>query len=186
MLPHSIGASTRPSEVGHQLGGGEIILFNRAVAVLEPTVYRVAPAISARLLGAAIVVLGILVLIVTLVVVLVSAPLTILWAVALVGVLGIGLGALYLTRWMYVVRLTDAGYQVRFVRGAGVMQGRWPDVEDAVSANVSGATCLVLRLRDGRSTVIPVAALAGNRDDFANDVRQRLARGHGLRPLTAP
>ena len=159
-------------------------MFNRAVAVVEPSVYRLAPAISARLLGAAVVVLGILVLVVTLVVVLASAPLAVLWTLALVGLVGIGSAAIYLTKVVYVVRLTDAGYQVRFVRGAGVMQGRWPDVEDAVSANVSGATCLVLRLRDGGSTVIPVAALAADRDDFANDVRQRLARGHGLRPLT--
>ena len=159
-------------------------MFNRPVAALQPSVYRLAPAISARLLGAALIVLGILVLIVTFIVVLASAPLTILWVVALVGLVVIGGAALYLTRWSYVVRLTDAGYRVRFVRGAGVMQGRWADVEDAVSAKVSGATCLVLRLRDGGSTVIPVAALAGDRDAFANDVRQRLARGQGLRPLT--
>jgi len=36
---------------------------------------------------------------------------------------------------------------------------------------------VVLRLRDGRTTTIPVEALAADREAFARDVRLRLARG---------
>ena len=55
-----------------------------------------------------------------------------------------------------MVRLDDEGYQVRFVRGAGVKQARWKDVEDVVATTVADERCVVLRLRDGRTTTIPV------------------------------
>ena len=55
---------------------------------------------------------------------------------------------------------------MRFVRGAGVKQARWGDVDDAVTADVAGAPCVVLRLKDGRTTSIPVEVLAVERDAF--------------------
>ena len=42
---------------------------------------------------------------------------------------------------------------------------------------------MVLRLRDGRTTTIPVDVLAGSSDAFVKDLQQHLNRGHGYRRL---
>lgn len=145
--------------------------------------YRLAPAISARLIGAAVVLLAVVTLFTTLLVWALGWPISVLWIVTGLGVAGVVVAGWYLTHTS-VVRLSDVGYRVRFLRGSGLTQGRWVDVEDAVSATVGGAVCLVLRMRDGRSTAIPVAALATHRDEFAQAVREHLAQGHGLRPAS--
>ena len=56
----------------------------------------------------------------------------------------------------------------------GVAARPWSDVERAVAADPRGVPCLVLRLKDGATTTIPVEALDGDRDAFAHDVRERL------------
>ncbi len=43
--------------------------------------------------------------------------------------------------------------------------------------------CLELRLRDGRTTTIPVGVLAVDKEEFVRELQGRLQRGHGLRPL---
>jgi len=100
-----------------------------------------------------------------------------------VALLAVLVGGFLLTRRSFVVRLSEEGFRVRFVRGAGVKQGRWLDVVDAVTAEVAGSPCVVLRRRDGRSTTIPVEMLAGDRDAFVRDVQEHLQHGHGLRRL---
>jgi hypothetical protein len=134
-------------------------------------------------LGAALVAVGLLVFVTTILAIVFALPTLTVVVVGLVGALVVGAGWLYLST-IAVVELNDDGYRVRLLRGSGVTQARWSDVEDVVSAHVSGAVCLALRLRDGRSTVIPVAALAGDRDTFAQQVRDHLTRGQGLRPLS--
>ena len=153
-------------------------MFNRPVT----SDYRLAPAISARLIGASVVVLALVTLLTTVLVWALGWPSAVLWIVTGLGVSGVLGAAWYLTHTS-VVRLSNVGYQVRFLRGSGLAQGRWVDVEDAVSATVGGAVCLVLRNRDGRSTAIPVAALAVDRDEFAQAVRNHLAQAQGSRPL---
>lgn len=69
------------------------------------------------------------------------------------------------------------------VRGAGATEASWPDVQDAVEAVPRGIACLLLRSRDGRTTTIPVEALATDRELFIHDVQEHLQRGHGLRRL---
>jgi hypothetical protein len=76
-----------------------------------------------------------------------------------------------------VAHLDATGYRVSMVRGAGVKEGRWIDVEDAITADVRGFPCVVIRLRDGGTTTIPVQAVAGDPDEFARDVRDRLRVG---------
>ena len=110
--------------------------------------YRLSPLLAARLLGVSLVLWGLLVFLATAVVVLFSAPVAILTVAVVLCVVGVFTTGWYLTRRTYVVRLTDDGYRVRFVRGAGVTQARWVDVEDAVTAVVADARCIVLRLRD--------------------------------------
>ena len=65
-----------------------------------------------------------------------------------------------------MVHLDDTGYRVRLVRGAGVNEARWKEVEDAVTATPRGVPCVILRLTDGRTTTIPVEALAADREEF--------------------
>jgi hypothetical protein len=145
--------------------------------------YRLSPQLAARLLGASLVLWGLLVLLVTVVVVLFQAPVVLVSLIGVLCLLGIGTTGFLLTRSAYVVRLGPDGYRVRFVRGAGVKQARWLDVEDVVTTTVAGARCVVLRLRDGRSTTIPVDVLAGDREDFVRTLQQLLDGGHGLRRL---
>ena len=136
--------------------------------------YRLSPLLAARLLGVSLVLWGLLVFLATAVVVLFSAPVAILTVAVVLCVVGVFTTGWFLTRRTYVVRLTDEGYRVRFVRGAGVTHARWVDVEDAVTAVVADARCVVLRLRDGRSTTVPVDVLAGSADDFVWAVRDHL------------
>ena len=83
----------------------------------------------------------------------------------------------------WVARLTPEGYRIQWVRGVGSASGRWKDVEDAVTTTVAGAPVVVLRLRDGRTTTIPVEMLATDREAFVRDVQDHLQRGHGLRKI---
>jgi hypothetical protein len=64
-----------------------------------------------------------------------------------------------------------------------VTQARWSAVEDAVTTYRHDVACVQLRLRDGRTTTIPVGVLAVDRDQFVRELQGRLQRGHGLRPL---
>ena len=145
--------------------------------------YRLSTALAARLLGLGLVVLGLVVFATTALVVLLDLSVLVVLVVAAVGVGDLVAAAVVLRRRAYVVRLGEHGYRVRLVRGAGVTSARWKDVEDVVAASPRGIDCVVLRLRDGRSTTIPVAALAVDRDEFVRDLQAHLQRGHGLRPL---
>jgi hypothetical protein len=49
-----------------------------------------------------------------------------------------------------------------------------------VAASPRGIDCLVIRLRDGGTTTIPVTALAADRSVFATEVRAYLRRSEGL------
>jgi hypothetical protein len=57
-------------------------------------------------------------------------------------------------------------------RIAGVMQARWVDVEDVVTGFASGQPVVVIRLRDGRTTTIPVNLLAGSSEVFARGIAE--------------
>jgi hypothetical protein len=100
-----------------------------------------------------------------------------------VGVVAFLGGGFFLTRRATVVRLDDAGYRVRLVRGAGVKQARWTDVEDVVATTVGGERCVVLRLRNGGTTTIPVRLLGASPDAFVKDLQGHLNRGHGYRRI---
>ncbi len=148
-----------------------------------PSDYRLSPLLAARLLGVGLLLIGLLVCLTTLLVGLLGLPIVVLTAVVVLALVGVLTAGVALTRRAYVVRLADEGYRVRFVRGAGVKQARWKDVDDAVTADVAGSPCVVLRLRDGRTTTIPVDVLAVDREAFVRDVQKRLQDGQGLRPL---
>lgn len=138
------------------------------------TDYRLAPAVMARFVGTYLVIFAVVVLAATTVV---SAAdwnadlLVVLLAVGLLGLIGLGW---WLRSRLVVVRLTAAGYRVNLVRGAGVREARWSEVQDAVAAAPRDIPCVVLRLKSGATTTIPVQVLAADKDDFARDVHDHL------------
>ena len=148
-----------------------------------PTEYRVNPAVAARLLGALLVCEALLLLGATALVAALDLHTAVLLVPVVVGLALVVTAAVLHQRRGWVVRLTDEGYRVQWVRGAGVAAARWKDVEDAVTATVAGAPVVVLRLRDGRTTTIPVQVLAIDREAFVRDLQRHLQRGHGMRRL---
>jgi len=137
--------------------------------------YRLAPAVAARLLGVTVICFGLLIFVVTAIVVLFAAPVVLLGVAAVVAVAGIFVIGSLITKRGSVLRLTDDGYQVRFVRGAGVKQARWDDVEELVTDTVAGAPCLIFRLRGGEATVLPVQVIAGDREELVREVGRHLS-----------
>jgi hypothetical protein len=134
-----------------------------------------------RLLRGGLVVGGLVLLLAILAVALLDAP---AWLLLVAAALLLAVpAAVVVLRRAEVVRLDETGYRVRLVRGAGVRQAVWRDVEDAVAGTVAGSRCVTLRLRDGRATVVPVELLAAPEDVFVLDLQRRLNRGHGYRPL---
>jgi hypothetical protein len=146
------------------------------------TTYRLAAPLAARVVGGALVVVAVLVLLATLLVAVLAWSPWVLLAVGLVALLAV-LGTALAVRRRPLLSITDDGYRVRWVRGAGVHAAAWSDVADAVTAAPGGVDCVVLRLRDGRTTSIPVAAVAADRNALVTEVRERLRRGEGLRPF---
>ncbi|WP_418060757.1 hypothetical protein [Pimelobacter simplex] len=140
------------------------------------TDYRLAPPVMARFVGAYLILLAVLLLVVTGLVATLDLNADLLVAVLGVGLLGLIALGWWLRSGLVVVRLTDAGYRVRAIRAAGATEARWSEVEDAVAASPSGIECVVLRLRDGRSTTIPVQLVAADKDEFARVVRTHLER----------
>lgn len=144
--------------------------------------YRFSGPFAVRLLGLGLVLVAVALLMLVALVAVFSLP---------VGVLGAGVAVATITslavaflagRRPVVVSFDDVGYRIRHVRGAGVRQAAWTQVEDAAAAMVAGERCVVLRLRDGRTSTVPVGVLAGHPDDFVRDLQQHLNRGHGYRP----
>jgi hypothetical protein len=144
--------------------------------------YRLAPALGARLLGLALVVVAALLLALTLLAAVLAWPATTVLVPGLVAVLVV-VAAGVAVRRVPVLALDDTGYRVRWVRGAGVRRAAWRDVADAVTASPSGIDCVVLRLRAGGTTSIPVTAVAADRDALVTEIRRHLSEGEGLRPL---
>ena len=144
--------------------------------------YRLAPALSARLLGVCLVLTALLVLTSTII----AAALD--WSALIVGAVAVaGLAASFvLGGWLFrrpVVSLDEERYVVRMVRGVGVRSAAWTDVASLATSSPGGLPCLVLTLNDGRTTTIPVTVVDGDREALARDLREHLERGQGLRPL---
>jgi uncharacterized membrane protein len=161
-------------------------LFNQAMAGDHSddlvSDYRLAPTYRARLVGGLLVGLAVLLFVATALVA-VGLPADLVVVLAVLGVAGVLTAGYLLTRRVPVVRLGPAGYRIRLIRGVGVAAAGWTEVGEAVTALPGGQPVVVLKLRDGRTTTIPVAALAADREEFVRDLRAHLQRGQGLRPL---
>ncbi len=152
---------------------------NRAVA----TDYRFSSAILVRSLGTLLALVGLVLLVVGVLVAVLDLPGAVLTVAVVSAVLVVVAGGLLASRVGSLVHLDETGYQVRWLRGAGVKQARWREVEDVVTASVAGHDCVVLRLRDGRTTTIPVKVLDASPSVFIEDLSGRLDTGRGYRRL---
>jgi hypothetical protein len=172
----------RPARRWPQPGGTSQfgVLFNQYVQTSD---YRLAPALGARFLGALLVLLALVLAVLTLLVAVLDWPVGVLVGAGAIGLLGVLVAGWLVLRALPVVRLAPEGYRVRMVRGAGTTAARWTEVTEAVAATRGGRPVVVIRLQDGRSTTIPVQALAADREEFVRDLRRRLQDGSGLRPL---
>ena len=158
-------------------------MFNLGVPAQEATAYPLAAAVRMQLLGSALLVAGVAVVLVAVAVAALGLPGIILAVTVVVAVaVVVGLGLVAVRRWP-VVTLDEHGYRLRLLRSAGVRHAAWREVEDLVTATLKGHDCAVLRLRDGRTTTVPVRLLDADPDAFVRDVAAHLDRGHGYRRI---
>ena len=136
----------------------------------------------ARFVGLGLVLLAVLMFAGTALVAVLDLPADLLVVLLLVSLVGVGVLAWWLRSRAWVVRCTAEGYAVRLVRGAGVREARWTAVEDAVAVTRHDVPCVALRLRDGRTTTIPVGVLGIDKDEFVRELQARLQAARGLRP----
>jgi hypothetical protein len=134
------------------------------------TDYPFSPALRARLLGTLLTLLGVVVFVTALMAFVLRWQPWVLGLVALLVVAAVVLMGSLLSSRAYVVRTDAQGYRVRFVRGAGAKSARWSDVEELATATVGGDKCVVVRLKDGRTTTIPVSVLAVDPEQFVREV----------------
>jgi hypothetical protein len=153
------------------------------VPAVADSSYYLAPAFGVRFVGGLLVLLALVLAVATVVVAVGGLPTVVLVVVAVVGILAVLGGGWLVTRWVPAVRLGASGYRVRLVRGVGATSAAWTDVTEAGTASPGGTPVLVISLRDGRATTIPVQVLAGDREQLVRDLRAHLDAGHGLRPL---
>jgi hypothetical protein len=153
------------------------------VPAVADSTYHLAPAFGLRFVGGLLVLLAIALVVATVVVAVAGLPVGVLVAVALGGIVAVLGGGWLVTRRVPAVRLDASGYRVRLVRGVGATSAPWTEVTEAGTASPAGTPVLVISLRDGRSTTIPVQVLAADRELLVRDLRAHLDAGHGLRPL---
>jgi hypothetical protein len=151
--------------------------------VAQRSDYRFATPLLLRALGALIALLGAVLVAGAVLVSVLDLPSAVLATAVVLAVVVVVAGGLLATRLGALVRFDETGYRIRWLRGAGVKQARWREVEDAVTATVSGHDCVVLRLRDGRTSTIPVDVLDTDPDALVRDLSRWLDRGHGYRRL---
>ncbi len=149
----------------------------------RPVEFALAPALRFRLLGTGLSAIGTVVLLgaaLTWLADLSSGVVSGVVVLALVGVFVLGL-LLGVRHW--VLRLDEHGYRVRALRAGQARSARWADVLDLQATTVAGQRCVVLRLRDGRTTTLPVDVIEGGSTRLTEALTAHLDRGHGYRRL---
>ena len=145
--------------------------------------FALAPALRARLLGTGVAAIGVVVLLGVLLTWLLGLPSAFvsgLVALAVVGVLVLG-SLVGVRHW--VVRLDASGYRIRVLRSAEARSARWSDVLDLQATTIGAQRCVVLRLRDGRTSALPVDVIDGGPTELTEALTAHLDRGHGYRRL---
>lgn len=150
---------------------------------VTPVELALAPALRLRLLGAGLVAEGLLVAAVVVLAWLADLPGAVVSAVLVVAAVGVLVLGLLLGVKHWVLRLDEHGYRVRGLRTPQARSARWTDVLDLQAGELETQRCVVLRLRDGRTTVLPVDAIEGGPVRLTEALTAHLDRGHGYRRL---
>ncbi len=145
--------------------------------------FALAPALRARLLGSGLVAIGTVVVLGMLLTWLADLAPAFVAGLVVLAVVGLGTLGLLVGVRHWVLRLDEHGYRVRGLRSAQARSARWTDVLDLQATVRAGQRCVVLRLRDGRTTTLPVDVLEGGPDRLTDALSARLDRGHGYRRL---
>lgn len=140
------------------------------------TEYPLSAAVRTRLLGGLVVVVGGLVLLLALLSWLLSWPPVVLGIVVTLAALVVVVVGGLIARPRYLLRTDAGGYRVRFIRGSAVSSAQWTDVEDLATTYAGDTRVVVIRLRDGRTTRIPVDVLAVDPEHLVTDLRTLLGR----------
>lgn len=148
-----------------------------------PHDYRLNPIFGVRLFGGALVALAVLMFASTAIVAITGVNADVLVLVLVLGVAATFTFGWWLRNRATVLHVDAEGYRVRLVRGAGVKAAAWSEVEDAATASPRDIPVVVLQLTGGRTTTLPVQALAIDREEFVRELQRRLRDGQGLRPL---
>jgi hypothetical protein len=170
---------------------GEPVTGSRSSPGGEPSSYLLARSHSVAVLGRCAVGTGTLVLGLVVAAAVtddIPGPLAVALVTAIViGLALTGLAAMRVLKPPVVLELSDAGYRVRMLRGAGTArQAAWTEVAKVRRQRLAPGTCLVLALNDGARTVVPLALLEGGvttGQRLEADLRSRLDHSHGQRRL---
>jgi hypothetical protein len=110
----------------------------------------------------------------------------------LVGGTGLALvvlGLLLAGRPPLVVRLDDNGYRLGRLGGHGVRSAGWTDVDDVHAhddAGSRGTGSMLISLKSGGSSRVPLSLLPRRADDLQAEVSDRLNKAHGYRRWSPP
>jgi hypothetical protein len=145
--------------------------------------YRLARPLAARLVGAALVLLAALVMVGTVLAAATGVSAGTLLVLAGLAVAVVVLAGAWVARGWQVLHLDEDGYRLRWWRSSGVGSARWVDVTDAAASFAGTEPVVVLELRDGRRTVIPVRAVEVDSDELVRTLQRHLQDGHGITRL---
>ncbi len=145
--------------------------------------FALAPALRFRLLGTGLSAIGTVVLLGAVLTWLTDLPSVAVSGVVVLALVGVVVLGLLLGVRHWVLRLDEHGYQVRALRSGQAKSARWADVLDLQATTVAGHRCVVLRLRDGRTTTLPVDVIEGGSSRLTETLTAHLDRGHGYRRL---
>ncbi len=149
----------------------------------QPVTRALAPALRARLLGSGLVATGLVVVLLLVLSGLVGLPGAVVTGVVVLATIGVVVLLALLGPRHWVVRLDADGYRLRGLRTARARSARWTDVLDLRTTRVDGTRRLVVRLRDGRTTTVPVDVVEGDAEELTRLFSACLDRSHGYRRL---
>ncbi|QLQ09269.1 MAG: hypothetical protein HZY75_01350 [Nocardioidaceae bacterium] len=146
--------------------------------------FRIAPAVTARFVGGILLLVGVIIFVTAALVVGFDLHPDILSVMVVLGVVTVVVLGFLVSRIGVLLTMDDVGYRTRWLRAPGAKQARWTDVEDVVTGFASEQAVLVIRLKDGQSTTIPVNLLAADSADLVKAVQEHAQRGRGYRRLS--
>ncbi len=149
------------------------------MAVSGVTVYRWSRAYGLRIFGATTIALAALCVLAAVV----GFP---RWSLALLGAVAL-LAIACLLRLVAcplpLIELSSDGYRLRNTRGGGVAAATWSEVDSAASEAGAEGPVMVVKLTDGRSTIVPLSLLGSEAGAAERDFHGRLNTAFGYRRL---